>query len=101
MRSTLQYHISDCVCVHVRVYACVHLYAYMCAFVIVFIVNHHNLSILKSHACILQDGVLVCAATNNPGSLDPALLRPGRFDRLVYVPPPDREARYDILRVSN
>lgn len=49
---------------------------------------------------ILQDGVLVCAATNNPGSLDPALLRPGRFDRLVYVPPPDREARYDILRVS-
>ncbi|XP_042886070.1 spermatogenesis-associated protein 5-like protein 1 isoform X2 [Penaeus japonicus] len=47
-----------------------------------------------------QDGVLVCAATNNPGSLDPALLRPGRFDRLVYVPPPDREARYDILRLK-
>ncbi|XP_063589042.1 ATPase family gene 2 protein homolog B-like [Penaeus indicus] len=47
-----------------------------------------------------QDGVLVCAATNNPGSLDPALLRPGRFDRLVYVPPPDRAARYDILRLK-
>ncbi|RLF18102.1 MAG: AAA family ATPase, partial [Thermoprotei archaeon] len=38
-------------------------------------------------------------ATNRPDILDPALLRPGRFDRLIYVPPPDYKARMDILRV--
>ncbi len=43
--------------------------------------------------------VVVIAATNRPDILDPALLRPGRFDRLVYVPPPDEQARYEILRV--
>ena len=43
--------------------------------------------------------VLVVAATNRPDLLDAALLRPGRFDRLVYVPPPDTEARAAILRV--
>jgi AAA family ATPase len=37
--------------------------------------------------------VLVLAATNRPQALDPALLRPGRFDSLVYVPPPDDAAR--------
>jgi len=43
--------------------------------------------------------VVVIAATNRPDILDPALLRPGRFDRLIYVPPPDKSARKDILRV--
>ena len=43
--------------------------------------------------------VVVIAATNRPDILDPALLRPGRFDRLIYVPPPDKNARKDILRV--
>jgi len=43
--------------------------------------------------------VVVIAATNRPDILDPALLRPGRFDRLIYVPPPDREARLEILRI--
>ncbi len=43
--------------------------------------------------------VVVIAATNRPDILDPSLLRPGRFDRLIYVPPPDEEARYEILRV--
>jgi transitional endoplasmic reticulum ATPase len=38
-------------------------------------------------------GVVVVGATNRPDSLDPALLRPGRFDQLVYVPPPDQRAR--------
>lgn len=38
-------------------------------------------------------GVVVVGATNRPDALDPALLRPGRFDRLVHVPPPDQQAR--------
>jgi len=43
--------------------------------------------------------VVVIAATNRPDIIDPALLRPGRFDRLVYVPPPDETARFEILKV--
>ncbi|HVF05511.1 MAG TPA: AAA family ATPase [Frankiaceae bacterium] len=42
--------------------------------------------------------VFVIAATNRPELVDPALLRPGRFDRLVHVPPPDAAGRADILR---
>ena len=45
------------------------------------------------------DGVVVIGATNRPGLLDAALLRPGRFDELVYVPVPDRDGRLHILRV--
>ncbi|KAM0294789.1 hypothetical protein ACHAO9_001226 [Fusarium lateritium] len=44
-------------------------------------------------------GVLVLAATNRPDALDPALLRPGRFDQAVYVGPPDEAAREAIFRV--
>jgi transitional endoplasmic reticulum ATPase len=44
-------------------------------------------------------GVVVMAATNRPDILDPALLRPGRFDRLIYVPPPDIKARAEIFKV--
>ena len=43
--------------------------------------------------------VVVIAATNRPDILDPALLRPGRFDKVIYVPPPDKEARLEILRI--
>ncbi|AEM38259.1 AAA family ATPase, CDC48 subfamily [Pyrolobus fumarii 1A] len=43
--------------------------------------------------------VVVIAATNRPDILDPALLRPGRFDRLIYVPPPDKKARLEIFRI--
>ncbi len=43
--------------------------------------------------------VVVIAATNRPDIIDPALLRPGRFDRIIYVPPPDEEARYQILKI--
>ncbi|MEM2381703.1 MAG: CDC48 family AAA ATPase [Candidatus Nezhaarchaeales archaeon] len=43
--------------------------------------------------------VVVMAATNRPDILDTALLRPGRFDRIVYVPPPDVKARLEILKV--
>ena len=45
------------------------------------------------------DNVKVIAATNRIDILDPALLRPGRFDRLIYVPPPDRRARLEILKI--
>ncbi|CAH1417050.1 unnamed protein product [Lactuca virosa] len=44
-------------------------------------------------------GILVLAATNRPHAIDAALMRPGRFDLVLYVPPPDVEARYEILRV--
>ncbi|MFV1363173.1 ATP-dependent zinc metalloprotease FtsH [Mycolicibacterium elephantis] len=46
-----------------------------------------------------SEGVVVLAATNRPDILDPALLRPGRFDRRVAVNPPDRKGRVEILRV--
>ncbi|MCD6370156.1 MAG: AAA family ATPase, partial [Thermoplasmata archaeon] len=45
------------------------------------------------------EGVVVIAATNRPDIVDPALLRPGRIDRIVYIPPPDKEARMKILKV--
>jgi len=44
--------------------------------------------------------VVVIGATNRPDLIDPALLRPGRLERLVYVPPPDADARAAILRAS-
>ncbi|WP_372476548.1 AAA family ATPase [Pseudonocardia terrae] len=44
--------------------------------------------------------VVVVGATNRPELVDPALLRPGRLERLVFVPPPDAEARADILRAA-
>ncbi|MEV6358998.1 AAA family ATPase [Nocardia asteroides] len=44
--------------------------------------------------------VVVLGATNRPELIDPALLRPGRLDRLVFVPPPDGAARLDILRTA-
>lgn len=45
--------------------------------------------------------VVVIGATNRPDLVDPALLRPGRLERLVYVPPPDAGARADILRAAS
>ncbi len=46
-----------------------------------------------------SEGIIVMAATNRPDILDPALLRPGRFDRRIYVPIPDVKAREEILRL--
>lgn len=46
-----------------------------------------------------KDGVIILAATNRPDVLDPALLRPGRFDRQVVVDMPDLQEREDILKI--
>jgi transitional endoplasmic reticulum ATPase len=46
----------------------------------------------------LQD-IVVIAATNRPNLIDPAILRPGRFDRLIYVPEPDEQSRLQILKL--
>jgi len=43
--------------------------------------------------------VILFGATNRPDVLDKAIVRPGRFDRLIYIPPPDDEGREDILKV--
>ena len=48
-----------------------------------------------------NEGVIVLAATNRPDVLDKALLRPGRFDRQIVVPPPDVKAREQILAVHS
>ncbi|MBQ9762116.1 MAG: ATP-dependent zinc metalloprotease FtsH [Oscillospiraceae bacterium] len=45
------------------------------------------------------EGVIVLAATNRPDILDPALLRPGRFDRQIYVGAPDAKGREEVLKV--
>ncbi len=47
----------------------------------------------------VKDNVILIAATNRPDILDPALLRPGRFDRQIMVPPPDLPGRKEIIRV--
>ncbi|GBC69625.1 ATP-dependent zinc metalloprotease FtsH [archaeon HR01] len=43
--------------------------------------------------------IVVVGATNRPDLLDPAILRPGRFDRLIYIPPPDEKSRLEILTI--
>ncbi|MFP3231290.1 MAG: AAA family ATPase, partial [Acidilobus sp.] len=45
------------------------------------------------------NNVAVLAATNRPDIVDPALMRPGRFDRIIYVPPPDKDSRKQIFQV--
>lgn len=48
-----------------------------------------------------NEGIIVMAATNRPDILDPALLRPGRFDRRITVNLPDMQGRYEILKVHS
>ncbi len=48
-----------------------------------------------------QEGIIIIAATNRADILDPAILRPGRFDRQVMVAPPDVKGREDILKVHS
>lgn len=45
------------------------------------------------------EGIIIVATTNMPDLVDPALMRPGRFDKVIYVPPPDKRSREEILKV--
>jgi SpoVK/Ycf46/Vps4 family AAA+-type ATPase len=47
-----------------------------------------------------RERVVIMGATNRPDILDKALIRPGRFDRLIYIPPPDFEARKEIFNIN-
>ncbi len=46
-----------------------------------------------------NEGVLVVGATNRPDILDKAILRPGRFDKVIYVPPPDKDTRVQLFKI--
>jgi transitional endoplasmic reticulum ATPase len=48
---------------------------------------------------ITLEDIVVIAATNRPDIVDPAVLRPGRFDRLIYVPEPDEKGRLQIFNI--
>ncbi len=58
-----------------------------------------NAILVEMDGFIASDGVIVIAATNRPDVLDPALIRPGRFDRQISVPFPDLKGRVEILKV--
>lgn len=47
-----------------------------------------------------NEGVLIIGATNTPWNLDPAFRRPGRFDRILFIPPPDEKTKESILRLK-
>ena len=49
----------------------------------------------------INEGIIIIAATNRPDILDPALLRPGRFDRQIVVAAPDVKGREEILKVHS
>jgi len=46
-----------------------------------------------------MEGVVIVGATNRPDIIDPGLLRPGRFDRLILIPAPDRQSRFEIFKI--
>ena len=48
---------------------------------------------------VALEDIVVIAATNRPDIVDPAVLRPGRFDRLIYVPEPDEKSRLQIFKI--
>src|SRR5262245_38292399 len=58
-----------------------------------------NAILVEMDGFATTDGVIVIAATNRPDVLDPALIRPGRFDRQIVVPLPDLKGRLEILQV--
>ena len=66
--------------------------------------EHHEKRIVDTFLTELdgfedRGDVMILAATNSPWNLDPALMRPGRFDKLFFVPPPDFEARIEIFKI--
>ena len=54
---------------------------------------------LQADGCLDND-VIVVGATNRPELLDAALMRPGRFDKIIFVPPPGEKSRLEILKVA-
>ena len=56
--------------------------------------------LIDSQDTSVDNDVIVVGATNRPELLDAALMRPGRFDKIVYVPPPDFANRLEILQVA-
>ncbi|WJJ98227.1 AAA family ATPase [Algibacter luteus] len=60
-------------------------------------VNHMNTSAVNEFLAQMnncgEDGIFIISATNRPNSIDPAILRAGRLDKVIYLPPPDFEAR--------
>jgi transitional endoplasmic reticulum ATPase len=48
---------------------------------------------------VTLEDIVIIAATNRPDIVDPAVLRPGRFDRLIYVPEPDEKSRVQIFKL--
>lgn len=60
-------------------------------------VNHMNTSAVNEFLAQMnncgEDGIFIIGATNRPNSIDPAILRAGRLDKVIYLPPPDLEAR--------
>ncbi|HDN02172.1 MAG TPA: AAA family ATPase, partial [Candidatus Bathyarchaeota archaeon] len=58
-----------------------------------------NQLLVEMDGLVPLERVVVIGATNRPDLLDPALLRPGRFDRIILVPPPDEKARLEIFKV--
>jgi transitional endoplasmic reticulum ATPase len=61
--------------------------------------NVLNQLLAEMDGIINLDGVVVLGATNRPDMLDPALLRPGRFDRIVTTTVPDKAGRLEILKI--
>lgn len=66
-------------------------------------VNHMNTSAVNEFLAQMNncgdDGVFVIGATNRPNAIDPAILRSGRLDKHIYLPPPDFEAREKMFRI--
>ncbi|MFA5506886.1 MAG: ATP-binding protein, partial [Vulcanimicrobiota bacterium] len=70
--------------------------------------NSSSLKNMTTHFLTEMDGInsnndklLVLGATNEPWSVDSAFRRPGRFDRVIFVPPPDSAARQEILKIHS
>jgi transitional endoplasmic reticulum ATPase len=58
-----------------------------------------NQLLTEMDGLIELDDIMILAASNRPDIIDTALLRPGRFDRIVHVPPPDQKARLEIFKI--
>ena len=67
-------------------------------------VNHMNASAVNEFLAQMnnsgEDGIFIIGATNRPTSIDPAILRSGRLDKIVYLPPPDFEARKNMFKLN-